>query len=319
MKKVSVVTPIYGEEANIQRFYATISAVAAAENAYSWEFLFVNDGSRDNSLVLLRELVAGDARCKVIDLSRNFGKEIALTAGVFHATGDAVVCIDADLQHPPAYIPSMLRQWETGAEIVEMIRESMVKESLLRKTCSMVFYFLLRTLSNVQIASRTTDFRLLDRKVVDEFKKIGEKQRMFRGLIDWLGFKKVALSFVAKEREGGQSVYSYGKLFHLAMDSFVSYSSKPLKLIGLLGLFILLASSGLLLWMLAWTLISPHVFSYTPLAIFVVFNTFLIGVVLVSLGLISLYISKIYGETQNRPLFAVREFIGVDRQSADIR
>ena len=278
---------------------------------YSWEIIFVDDGSPDNSAQILVELSSQDTKCGVVELSRNFGKEIALSAGVNYASGDAVICLDADLQHPPDRVPDMVRKWEEGNEVVEMVRSHSKHDPWLRRLGSSVFYSILRLISSTDILAKTTDFRLLDRKVVDALCKVEERQRMFRGIIDWLGFRKVSLPFQAEPRKHGTPVYSYAKLINLALNSFISYSSIPLKLIGVLGLLITGAGLCVLLWMIAFTIVAPEYWNYTPLAFVVVINLILTGVILTALGLMSLYISKIYSEVQNRPLYTVRKTINL--------
>jgi dolichol-phosphate mannosyltransferase len=315
LKLISILTPVYCEEKNIKPFYEAVCEIAAQLSQYSWEFVFVNDGSKDNTYAMLSVLAARDYRCKIIDLSRNFGKEIALSAGITLATGDAVICIDSDLQHPPNRIPEMLKAWENGAEVVEMVRKKTENEPFMRILGSRAFYMILNRLSDVRIIPQTTDFRLLDRKVVEALSRIDEKQRMFRGLVDWAGFRKVQLEFVANMRNAGVSVYSYSKLINLALDSFISYSSLPLKLIGLLGVLITFFCTVLLTFMLLATAVASGIFAFTTLAFVVVGNTLLIGIVLCALGLMSLYLSKIYAEVQNRPLFLVRETLNIKNGS----
>jgi len=280
---------------------------------YNWEIIFVDDGSSDNSVEFLMELCNKDRKCGFVELSRNFGKEIALSAGVNYASGDAIICLDADLQHPPDRVPEMVRKWEEGNEVVEMLRTHSKHEPWLRRFGSGVFYSILRLLSSTEIIAKTTDFRLLDRKVVDALGKVEERQRMFRGIIDWLGFRKTSLSFQPGTRKYGVPVYSYGKLINLALNSFISYSSIPLKLIGVLGLLITGAGLCVLSWMIITAIIAPELWNYTPLAFAVVINLILTGIILTALGLMSLYISKIFSEVQNRPLYTVRKTINLKK------
>lgn len=280
---------------------------------YNWEIVFVDDGSPDNSAEFLVELCRLDNKCGVVELSRNFGKEIALSAGVNYAAGDAVICLDADLQHPPDHVPDMVRKWEEGSEVVEMLRTHSKQDPWLRRLGSRVFYSILRLLSSTDILAKTTDFRLLDRKVVDALGKVEERQRMFRGIIDWLGFRKTSLSFQPGPRKYGVPVYSYAKLINLALNSFISYSSIPIKLIGVLGLLITGAGLFVLSWMITTTIFAPELWNYTPLAFAVVMNLILTGVILTALGLMSLYISKIFSEVQNRPLYTVRKTINLKK------
>lgn len=315
MKSISILVPVFCEEKGLSSLFKGLSDTASSHPQFSWEFVLVNDGSKDRSIDILRNHAGLDDRFTVVDLSRNFGKEIALSAGLVYATGDAVICMDADLQHPPSYIPQMLDQWEHGAEVVEMVRVESKNEPLFRKLGSKAFYFLLGTISDTEILSKTTDFRLLDRRVVEALKSIEERHRMFRGLVDWLGFRKVRLPFTASARQHGESVYSYAKLTNLALNSFIGHSSIPLKLIGVLGVIITMIGLLTFLFMIVATLTDPQWLKFTNLAFAVVINTILIGIVLLALGLMSLYISKIYAETQNRPLFVVREVLNAKRSS----
>ena len=281
-------------------------------NGYEWEVIFVNDGSTDRSGEILEELSAEDSCCRVIELSKNFGKEIALSAGADYASGDMIICMDADLQHPPKLIPEMLRYWEEGYEVVEMVRTQTEGEPWLRRVGSALFYFILKLISSTDILAKTTDFRLLDRKVVQALRRVEERQRMFRGIVDWLGFRKVRLNFVAPPRQHGAPVYSYAKFLNLALISFISYSSIPLKLIGLFGIGITVISGLVLTWMTVVTLVADENWGITPLAFIVVSNLFLTGVILTTLGLMSLYLSKIYSEVQNRPLYTVSRTLNLN-------
>lgn len=304
--KISVVVPIYREEKNIPALYKRLEQVTASLHDIHWEYVFVNDGSPDNSISVLRQLAQTDSKVKVIDFSRNFGKEVALTAGVHAVYADAVICMDADLQHPPELIPELIAEWRKGAEVVATIRKSIEKQPLLRRIGSHGYYWLMNKMSCVEMVSQTTDFRLLDKKVIEEFRRVTERERMFRGIIDWMGFKKVFVEFHAGEREEGVAGYSYAKLWHLAINSITSFSLWPLRLTGYLGIFITSASGLLLAWMLG-NYVLGNKAAYTPLAIVVVANTFLIGIVLMAIGLVALYVGTIHTEVVNRPLYIVRE------------
>lgn len=305
--KIAIVVPVYREAKNLALLYERLEAVTGQLPQYEWEYILVNDGSPDNSLEILHNLARRDQKFKVLDLSRNFGKEIALTAGAHEAEdADAVICMDADLQHPPELIPSLLHEWEKGAEIVATIRVSIAKQPFLRRMGSHAYYWLMSKISGLQMVSQTTDFRLYDKKVIAAFKHATERERMFRGIMDWLGFSKVYVEFKADARNDGQVGYSYLKLWHLAINSITSFSLWPLRLTGYLGVLISGASGLLLVWMLVNYLISS-MWSYTPLAMVVVANTFLIGIVLMAIGLVALYIGTIHTEVINRPLYIVRE------------
>ena len=315
--RIAIVIPIYREENNIIKLYQRLETVTASITDIQWEYIFVNDGSPDDSLIVLKHLAGMDNRVKVIDFSRNFGKEIALTAGVHAAKTDAVICMDADLQHPPELIPQLIDAWKKGAEVVVMIRVSIDKQPLLRRMGSFVFYWLMGKISNLGMASKTTDFRLFDKKVIAAFNQITERERMFRGIIDWMGFKKEYVEFRADAREEGAAGYSYTKLWDLAVNSITSFSLFPLKITTYLGFAIAIVSSLLLIGMfLARFIFAPQLF--TSLAIVVVINTFLIGIVLMAVGLVALYIGTIHTEVVNRPLYIVRErinFSGPDKDA----
>lgn len=305
--QVSIVIPVYAEANNLRPLYDRLRKVLAGQSQIDWTYIFVNDGSPDNSMEVLRSLAAEDPQVEVLDLSRNFGKEIALSAGVHEAEhADAVICIDADLQHPPELIPTLLHKWREGAEIVATIRTSTQKEPFLRKVGSRMYYWIMAKISGLDMVSQTTDFRLYDKKVVAAFKLATERERMFRGIMDWMGFQRVYVEFEADARTEGEPGYSYKKLWQLAITSITTFSLWPLRLTGYLGVLITSTSSLLLLWMVLSYLFRNEVI-YTPLAIFVVANTLLMGIVMISIGLVALYIGNIHTEVINRPLYIVRE------------
>lgn len=304
-KKIAIIVPVYREANNLPLLYKRLEAVTADLSEYEWEYILVNDGSPDHSLEVLHQLAQQDRKFKVLDLSRNFGKEIALTAGVHEAENvDAVICMDADLQHPPELIPKLLDEWCRGAEVVATIRVSIEKQPLLRRLGSHLYYWLMSKISGLKMVSQTTDFRLYDKKVVAAFRHATERERMFRGIMDWMGFRRVYIEFKADARNDGDAGYSYGKLWKLAVNSITAFSLWPLRLTGYLGVLISGISGSLLVWMLINYLIDS---TYTPLAIVVMANTLLIGVVLMAIGLVALYIGTIHTEVINRPLYIVRE------------
>lgn len=312
MKTISIVIPVYREARNLARLYERLEAITATLSEYNWEYVLVNDGSPDNSMEVLRQMARADTKVKVVDLSRNFGKEIALTAGVHEARGgDAVICMDADLQHPPELITTLVDEWQKGAEIVATVRTSIEKQPLLRRVGSHAYYWLMSKISGLDMVSQTTDFRLYDKKVVAAFCQATERERMFRGIMDWMGFHKIYVEFNADARTEGQAGYSYAKLWQLAVNSITAFSLWPLRLTGYLGILITSISGLLLIWMLATYLLKDGRV-YTPLAIVVVANTFLIGIVLSAIGLVALYIGTIHTEVVNRPLYLVRERLNLE-------
>lgn len=311
MKLISVVIPVFCEGKNIRKLYESLEAITKGLPDYGWEYIFVNDGSSDGSFDELKKLASMDRKVKVLNLSRNFGKEIALSAGVEASSGNAVITIDADLQHPPNLIPALIKRWEQGFDVVGTIRKKMEKEPFMRKVGSGLFYWLMSRISQVEMVSKTTDFRLIDRKVADIFKTITEKSRMYRGIIDWMGFKKDYIEFNADARTEGVPGYSYKKLFGLAINSITAFSIFPLKIAGFIGVIITFFSGILLLIAFPTRFIFQSQF-FSSLAIVVIINTFLIGIVLICLGLIALYIGNIHKEVVNRPLYVVKERLNFD-------
>lgn len=306
---ISIVVPVYNEEKNIPLLAKEVIRVFSTL-PFQFELIFVNDGSRDNSLLEILRLCKEDARIKGIDFSRNFGKEPATSAGCHSALGDAVVTMDADLQHPVDLIPTFLEHWQKGAEVVYTVRKKNEGASLMKRLTSALYYWLFNKVSEVQTEPRSTDFRLMDKKVIEVFRHFPERERMFRGMIDWMGYHRVKVEFTASERRHGQATYSYRKLFRLAMNSFTSFSLLPLRFAGYFGVVITTLSGILLSVMLLnhW-FFDPTLF--TPIAILATGNTFLIGIVLISLGFIALYIARIHNEVINRPLYIVREKINL--------
>jgi glycosyltransferase involved in cell wall biosynthesis len=307
---ISVVIPCYNEKDNLPRLHQALAGVfASLGSRYNAEFLFIDDGSEDGTAAEIEKLAVSDPRVRLISFSRNFGKEIATSAGIRYALGAAVVMLDADLQHPPELIPIFLEKWQNGAEVIIGVRKKNKNYTLVKKCGSAVYYKLMRAISKTTMIPRETDFRLIDRSVADAFNTFTERQRNTRALIDWLGFRREYIEFNANERANGQASYSLRKLFHLAMYSFVSHSLFPLRIAGYLGGFITFFS-GLLgvivfferyIFHDAW---SWHISGSAQLAII---NVFLIGLVLMCLGFIALYIENIQNETTNRPMYVIRK------------
>ncbi|EHJ48997.1 glycosyl transferase family 2 [Solidesulfovibrio carbinoliphilus subsp. oakridgensis] len=305
---IVLVVPVYNEDQGLCALRDRIVAVMD-RIPYDWSCILVDDGSRDASWSVIESFVAADARFKGIMFSRNFGKEMALTAGVEAALGaDAVICLDADLQHPPEIIPQLIAKWEEGYDIVATIREKVADYSLVKKIGSKTFYWFMCRFTDLDLPPNSTDFRLLDRKVMETLSKFTEGSRMFRGIIDWMGFKKTYIAFCAPARSQGKPAYPVKKLFNLAINSFTSFSLVPLRLAGYLGLIIMAVTLPLLCGMVLgnWFLAA----NITPIAFFTVFNTLLIGIVLCALGMMSLYIGHIHTEVANRPLYIIRSRAG---------
>jgi len=302
---ISIVVPVYGEAKNLPLLVERFDRLAV--DTFRWEYVFVNDGSPDDSLPVLRSLQAGNPRIRILDLSRNFGKEAALSAGLAHAGGDAVICIDADLQHPPELIPELVDHWTRGAEVVVTVREQTEEPSIVRRAGSALFYWLLARMSDVEVVGKSTDFRLLDRRVVNEFLKLGDRDRLVRGLVDWLGFRRVCVTFRASARMHGSSTFSYRQLASLFVNGIMSHSSAPLKWVGILGVITTVLFSAILVVAALAQLIKPDLLNVRPIAFVTLGITALIGVVLTALGIVAMYVARIHAEVVRRPLYVVRE------------
>jgi polyisoprenyl-phosphate glycosyltransferase len=308
LKQITILVPIFNEGENLRKLYAELEKETSKLEQYRFEYLFVDDGSTDRSLQTARELARNDSKITVIELSRNFGKEIALTAGIDMLNCHAVIMMDADLQHPPSHIPQLIALWEKGFDIVAGRRISIESQPFLRRIGSSIFYKLLNSISNVEIMAQSTDFRLLDRVVIESLQSFTERNRMVRGIIDWMGFRKTYFDFEAPERFAGKSVYSYTKLFGLAMNSFMSFSLLPLKIGGYLGLFITFLST-ILIFLMTLDRLFFHLGNFTNLSFVLVANTFFVGVILIALGLIALYVGNINNEVVGRPLYLIRRTV----------
>ena len=310
MKTISIIVPAYNEHANIRPMHEALDAVLAPlADRYTAEIIFVNDGSSDHTAAEVEKLAAADPRVRLLDFSRNFGKEIATTAGLQHATGDAAIMIDADLQHPPKLIPEFIAKWEEGFDVVVGVRKKSKSDTWIKVAGSKLFYRILDRITDTKITPNATDFRLLDRAVIDEFNRFTEINRMTRGLIDWLGFRRAYIHFHADERLNGTASYSVWKLFKLALNSFVSLSLFPLKLAGYLGLLITLVSgvSGFYILVGKYFIQSHFAETFSDAENLAIFIVFLVGILLISIGLLSIYIGNIHEEIIGRPLYIVRK------------
>lgn len=307
MKHLSIVVPIYNEEAGIAPLYRALTS-ALEPLAYEAEYIFVNDGSTDGTQGQIEQLARTDTRVHFVELSRNFGKEAATSAGIAHARGAAVIILDADLQHPPEYIREFVRHWESGADVVIGVREPRRGEGFLRRLGSRTFSYLMNAIGDAHSSQRATDFRLIDKKVADAFLTMHEHRRLTRALIDWLGFRRVYVPFVAPERADGAARYSYRKLTVTAFSAIVSHSKTPLYVAGYLGVGITIFAGLLGVFIIIEQLIlgDPLGLAVSGTAMLAVMILFLNGVVLICLGLVALYIATIHEEAAQRPLFVVR-------------
>jgi dolichol-phosphate mannosyltransferase len=307
MKKISIIIPIYNESKNIPLIHAEVNRVFDTIPHYDYEIIFVNDGSKDNSSQKVKEIMQNSPHVTLLDFSRNFGKEEATSAGLHRSTGDAVICLDADLQHPPKYIPEFISKWEAGDDVIIGVRTNNASDSVVKKIGSYFYYKIINSISETEIIPRATDFRLIDRQVVDEFNLLTERNRMTRGLIDWLGFKRSILLFEASDRLHGEAGYSTFKLIKLATESFISHSLFPLRLAGYIGMFILPVSGILGIVMFIDRYVNDLGLRFSGPAMLANVTLFLVGIVLVSIGLLAYYIGHIFEESQNRQLYVIRK------------
>lgn len=307
-KKVSIIIPCYNEEQSLTLLFPELDKLSKVCPDYDWEFVMINDGSRDNTLALLEAEHAKDNRYQVLDLSRNYGKEVAMLAGFDYASGDCVAIMDADLQHPPMVIKEMLTKWEEGFDDVYAARQSRGKESWLRKWLTKTYYKLLNSSTRIDVLPNVGDFRLLDRQCINALKQLREQGRYTKGMYCYIGFKKTSVEFETQDRAAGESSMSFGRLFALAMEGLMSYTIAPLRLATWIGAIVSVVSFIYAIWILVKTLIYGDPVAGFPTLILVIL--FLGGVQLLSLGIIGEYLGRVYNETKNRPVYFIRTFNG---------
>ena len=310
MKKVTILIPCYNEEKSLPLLWKEISKVISTNTQYLWEVLFVNDGSKDSTLLTIKDLRRGGGNNLInyIDLSRNFGKEAAMLAGFDYAKGNCVIIIDADLQHPPTLIPEMLKYWEDGYDDVYAKRITRGKESWLRKKLSLAFYYILQKSTKVEILQNVGDFRLLDRKCIDTLKKLRETQRYTKGMFCWIGFNKKEITFEQGNRVAGSTSWNFKSLFNLAIEGITSFTTAPLRIATIIGLIVSLVTFMYAIIILLKTIIwGEEIQGFPTLAIIILF---LGGTQLLSLGIIGEYLARIFHETKKRPVYVIKEYKG---------
>ena len=306
MKKITLLIPAYNEEEVLKMLYDRLRKIMDSINNYEFEILFVNDGSKDDTLAIIKALREMDNRISYVNLSRNFGKEIAMIAGLDYAQGDALIILDADLQDPPELIPDMIKYWEEGYDDVYAKRRSRKGETWLKKFTSHAFYRVLKSVSKVPIQEDTGDFRLLDRRCVQALKQLRETQRYTKGMFSWIGYNKKEILFDRDSRAAGETKWNYFKLMDLAIEGITTFTTFPLKMATYLGVVI---SFGALIYM-AFIIIKTLIYGgdvagYPSLMAVILF---LGGIQLLFLGVIGEYLGRIFNETKNRPLYFVDEY-----------
>lgn len=306
MQTITILIPCYNEEKSLPMLMQKLEKLKQGENQYDWEFLFVNDGSKDNTLELVKSYHAADASVHYVDLSRNFGKENAMLAGFDYAQGDCVVIIDADLQDPPEIIPEMIGYWRQGYQDVYARRRSRGKESWLRRKLSLAYYGILQHSSRFDVLQNVGDFRLLDRKCVDALKKLRESERYTKGLFCWIGYKKKEVLFDRHDRVAGQSSFNFRKLFALALDGITSFTTAPLRISTVMGFLLSVFAFLYMCYFLAKTIFFGDPIKGFPTLIIVIL--LLGGIQLLSLGIIGEYLGRVFNESKNRPVYLINEY-----------
>lgn len=301
---ISYIFPIYNEEGNIELLYKTMDTLLKSHKKYDFELVFINDGSKDSSLEKLMGLQKKDKRISVIDFSRNFGHQIAVTAGLDFVRGDAVIIMDSDMQDPPKVSFELIKQWEEGYDVVYAQRRSR-KDTFFKKLTADIFYRTLQKLADIDIPRNTGDFRLMDRAVVDEMKKFKEHNRFLRGMVSFVGFRQTAVQFDRDERHAGETGYPLKKMLKFAADGIFSFSSAPLQLISKVGYTIAGLSFLGIVYAIIMKLFFPTI-TIEGWTFIVISILFIGGIQLIMLGVLGSYIGRIYTESQSRPLYIVR-------------
>lgn len=306
MKTITVMIPAYNEQEVLEPLFKRLSALAKNVKKYNFEFLFINDGSRDQTLEIIKQQAGKDNRISYINLSRNFGKEIAMIAGIDHVKGDAMVIIDADLQDPPELIPEMVKHWEAGFDDVYARRKSRDGETWLKKKTSQWYYKLLQSSTTIPIQIDTGDFRLLDRRCIEALKQFRESQRNTKAMFSWIGYKKKEIFYDRDPRIAGETKWNYRKLINLAIDGITSFTTAPLRIATVFGFIVSLITFLWILYLLIRPLFGvPTGAGYSSLMATILF---LGGVQLLSLGIVGEYVGRIFNETKHRPLYLIEEY-----------
>ena len=309
MKKISVVIPMYCEEEVVDICYKrVVNNLKKLSDKYNYEIIFINDGSKDSTLEILKKIASNDDNVKIISFSRNFGHQAAVTAGIRNVTGDAIIIMDADLQDPPELFEGMIEKWEDGYEVVYGKRKTREGESIFKLLTARMFYNTLNKLSEIEIPKDTGDFRLVDRKVIDVIATLPEHNKFLRGLFSWVGFNQYAYEYNRVNRVAGKTKYPFKKMFKLATDGILSFSAKPLKIVGAIGIFSVVVSIIILIYSIVSYMFKLN--SLTPGWTSIMCTmTFIGGIILISLWIIGEYIARIYEESLGRPEYIIDELI----------
>lgn len=308
MKKITILVPAYNEEESLNALYERISKIMNEMSNYEFELLFVNDGSRDNTLKIIKELRQKDERICYVDFSRNFGKEIAMIAGLDYATGDCVIIMDADLQDPPELVPKMVELWEQGYDDVYAKRKSRAGETWLKKFTSKMYYKVLQSLTKVEIQKDTGDFRLLDRRCVNALKKMRESGRCSKSMFSWIGYNKKEIMYDRDPRFAGQTKWNYKKLIDLAIDGITSFTTSPLRISTYISIPTFLALVVYFIYVIVKCIrLNVAIQAYQAIILLILFFA---GIQIILIGIMGEYLGRIFNESKNRPLYLVNEYNG---------
>ena len=308
LDKITLLIPCYNEQEVLEQLWLRLNTILGEISAVSFEILFINDGSTDNTLHVIKKLAAQHPQISYLDLSRNFGKELAMIAGLDYADSDAVIIMDADLQHPPELIPEMIAYWKEGYDDVCAKRRQRTGESFIRRWAANTFYSLLQKISTIKIQEHVGDFRLLDRRCVEAIKLMRETQRYTKGIFSWIGYRKKEILFDSALRAAGTTKWSWLKLINLAIEGITSFTTFPLRLSSIAGLVISLISFAYMGWIIFNTLIFGDPVQGFPTLVSIIL--FLGGIQLIFLGVIGEYLARVFNETKRRPLYLVNEYNG---------
>ena len=308
MKKITIIVPAYNEEESLPFLYERLTKLIDSIKNYEFEVLFINDGSKDATLELIKQIREKDERYCYVNLSRNFGKEIAMMAGLDYAKGDAVIFIDADLQDPPELIPELIKYWEEGYDDVYAKRKSRDGETFLKKFTSKMYYKVLQKVSRVEIQKDTGDFRLLDRRCVNALKKLRESQRCSKSMFSWIGYKKKEVLFDRDARIAGKTKWNYKRLIDLAIDGITSFTTSPLRLSTYISIPTFIMLGVYFIYVIAKAIIIKEAIqAYQAIILLILFFT---GIQILLFGIMGEYLGRIFNETKNRPLYLVDEYNG---------
>lgn len=306
MKKISIIIPAYNEEESLPLLYDRINKLTQTMQNYEFEILFVNDGSKDKTLEIIKMFRKSDNRISYVDFSRNFGKEIAMIAGMDYAKGDCIIFMDADLQDPPELIPELVKYWEEGYDDVYAKRKSRKGETWLKKFTSKMYYKVLQHLTKVEIQRDTGDFRLLDRRCVNALKKLRESQRNTKSMFSWIGYKKKEVLYDRDPRVAGSTKWNYIKLIDLAIDGITSFTTSPLRLATFIAIPTFLMLFAYFVYVIAKSIIIKEaVQAYQAIILLILFFS---GIQILLFGIVGEYLGRIFNETKNRPLYLVNEY-----------